>query len=406
MAPERFDLIIVGGGAVGLAAAYHAEKRGKKTLVLEQHDLFHDHTASSGATRQFRIQYNDPTVSRLVLDSIPLWEELERRSRDELQKKVGCLWFGDPLTTGAEGQIKTVLGVMKDLGVPYEEISSGDLMRRFDFTDIPAGWSGFFQPDGASTNVKATLRALAQAASASPQVVLKPRHRVVGLDSGPDGVRVETEGGGAFSGDKLILTPGPGVNDVLRLLGAELVVAVWEMISAYFPVRSGPVRYPTWINFQDQSGEDPGLYYGFPETEWERPGFVRVAANYPSRILPDLSGYTGAADARVVQQIAGWVRDHMKGLAPVPDAPSACVCALFTDPASPSTLRHEMLLDFAPPIVPSHRNVVLCATGWVFKLVPLLGKICVDLAVDGGTRYDISSAALSPDMWRRSVRAP
>jgi hypothetical protein len=205
MALERFDLIIVGGGAVGLAAAYHAEKRGKKTLVLEQHDFFHDHTASSGQTRQFRIQYNDRTVSQLVLDSIPLWEELQGRSRDEIQKKVGCLWFGDPLATGAEGQIQTVIGVMKDLGLPYEELSSQDIARRFDFTDVPARWNGFFQPDGASTNVKATLRALHQAAAASPRVVLLPRHRVVGIDSGRDGVRVETEGGGAFAGDKLIL---------------------------------------------------------------------------------------------------------------------------------------------------------------------------------------------------------
>lgn len=403
MALERFDLIIVGGGAVGLAAAYHAEKRGKKTLVLERHDFFHDHTASSGQTRQFRIQYNDRSVSQLVLDSIPLWEEIQGRSRDEIQKKVGCLWFGDPLATGAEGQIQTVIGVMKDLGLPYEELSSQDIVRRFDFTDVPARWSGFFQPDGASTNVKATLRALHQAAAASPRVALRSLHRVVGIDSGRDGVRVETEGG-AFSGDKLILAPGPGVNDVLRLLGVELVVTIWEMISAYFLVSGGPVRYPTWINFQDQSGEDPGLYYGFPETDWERPGFVKVAANYPSRVLSDLSAYTGAVDARVVRQIGGWVRDHMKGLDPAPHAPAACVTALFTDPESPSTLKHEMLLDFAPPEVPSHRNVVVCATGWVFKLVPLLGKICVDLALDGGTRYDISSAALSPGMWRRSAR--
>jgi glycine/D-amino acid oxidase-like deaminating enzyme len=50
----------------------------------------------------------------------------------------------------------------------------------------------------------------------------------------------------------------------------------------------------------------------------------------------------------------------------------------------------ELLIDFAPLSVPNYKDVVIYATGWAGKFVPLLGKILTDLALDGHTRFDIS----------------
>jgi glycine/D-amino acid oxidase-like deaminating enzyme len=396
---ERFDLIIVGGGALGLAAAYSARLRNLRVLVLEQHEFHHGYTASGGGSRQYRLQYNDRNISRLVMESAPYWQELQRQTSDELQKRVGCLWFGDPGAVGVEGTIATVLGNMRELGIPYEELGSADVMRRFDFYNIDPGWVGFFQPDGASTNVRATLTVLHRLAEESDRVSFRPGHRVVGMSSDPDGVRVETAGGGVFHADKLILVPGPEINEVMKLLGIRFETVIWEMASAYFRAVKPQTAYPTWINFVDNSGPDPGLYYGFPETSWDSPGLVKVAAAYPSKILSSLGERSATLDPRILAQISGWVRSHMSFLDPMPLDPSTCVCALFTDPVNPGALKHEFVLDFAPPAVPHGNNIVICATGWVFKLAPLLGKICVDLAIDGRTQHDISSVAISEDMW-------
>ncbi len=43
------------------------------------------------------------------------------------------------------------------------------------------------------------------------------------------------------------------------------------------------------------------------------------------------------------------------------------------------------------------RGAVVCATGWVFKLVPLVGRICADLVCEGVTSYDISPFRISAD---------
>ncbi|MET1076379.1 MAG: FAD-dependent oxidoreductase [Umezawaea sp.] len=390
------DLVIVGGGAVGLAAAREAARRGVSAVVLDRRAFLHDDTASGGTSRQFRIQYDDPAVSRLVLASLPLWERLQEETAEELNTRTGCLWFGDPRAPGAEGRIDAVLRVMAQLDVPFERLTAHEVTRRFGFTGIPAWWTGFLQPDGAATNVKAALRAFRRAAGDSPHVVLRPGERVTAIRAGAGGVRVETDTGTTVHAARLVVAAGPETNSVLRLLGFELDITTWTTASAYFRTTSSAADLPTWIDFQASTDADPGLYYGFPELSWERPGFVRVGANYPSRVRREPDERPGPPDPRDVARIGDWVRGHMPWLDPTPVDASACTCALFTRPDEPGRLARELLVDFAP----EHPDVVVCATGWVFKIAPLLGAICVDLALEGRTDHDITSAALRPDLWR------
>ncbi|WP_410586362.1 FAD-dependent oxidoreductase [Amycolatopsis sp. lyj-23] len=398
------DLAIVGGGAVGLATAYHAGRRGHRTVLLDRRQFLHDDTASAGTSRQFRIQYNDPAISRLVLDSIPLWDQLSQDSGEQLATRAGCLWFGDSRAPGAEGQIEAVLRVMDQLDVPFEGLTAQQVTERFGFRGIPPWWSGFFQPDGAATDVKATLRALLRGARAAPHVTLLPGRRVIDIDVSGAGISLSTECGNTVHAAKLVVAAGPESNDVLRLLGFELRTVVWEMISAYFRAAPAAAELPTWINFQATSEDDPGLYYGFPALAWDKPGYARVGANYPSRVLRTPAQRSAEPEPAVVARIGAWVAEHMPVLDPVPVGASTCTSALFTAPDRPGELVREMLVDFAPDVLAHHRDIVVCATGWVFKIVPLLGAVCADLALDGRTAFDMSSAALRPELWHPTVR--
>ena len=58
----------------------------------------------------------------------------------------------------------------------------------------------------------------------------------------------------------------------------------------------------------------------------------------------------------------------------------------------------EMVLDFAPAPVPYRENIVIYATGWAAKLVPLIGKICVDLAFRQTTPHDIEKLRFGSDL--------
>lgn len=54
---ELFDVIVIGGGPVGLAAAYEVAKAGRKVIILEQNNFFNHAGSSGGLARIFRTMY-------------------------------------------------------------------------------------------------------------------------------------------------------------------------------------------------------------------------------------------------------------------------------------------------------------------------------------------------------------
>ncbi|HEU5107512.1 MAG TPA: FAD-dependent oxidoreductase, partial [Micromonosporaceae bacterium] len=92
---EAFDVAVVGGGAVGLAAAWVAAAEGRSVVVLERDRLFHDRGSSGGAQRQWRVQYDNEALARLVLAAAPRWQRVEEAIDRPLVHRTGSVWFGD-----------------------------------------------------------------------------------------------------------------------------------------------------------------------------------------------------------------------------------------------------------------------------------------------------------------------
>ena len=67
----NFDLVIVGAGAVGMAAAYYAVKAGRKVCLIESASIGSPerYWGSSYGARQNRIQYNDEYLTKFVVAS-------------------------------------------------------------------------------------------------------------------------------------------------------------------------------------------------------------------------------------------------------------------------------------------------------------------------------------------------
>ena len=65
MAVEVYDVVVVGGGAVGLAAAYEVAKTKSSVLVLEQNNFFNQAGSSGDLARMFRTMHVFPLLSAL-----------------------------------------------------------------------------------------------------------------------------------------------------------------------------------------------------------------------------------------------------------------------------------------------------------------------------------------------------
>lgn len=390
---KHYDVIIIGGGSMGLSTAYHLNKRGAKSLVLERFHFLNQTGSSAGVSRQFRIPYPEAYMVKLVLQSEPYWAELQSHTSQKLLDKVGTLWFGDPTVKSTEGNIGEAEKALDAMNVPYTKLDSKQIEEQYHFKNLPSDYTGLFQADGASIDLKATLETLLQLNKESKNVTLKENSPVINIRHSGKLIEVSTPHE-TYTAEKLVLVPGPYVDEVTRLLHFTTSVTYWNMSSMYFKKTRPEINYPTWFVFQNPVGASGNEFYGFPEVSWDHPGYIRVAPDFVMKPLDNPSQRTSEPNAEEIKLTCEWVKKHMTGLDPTPHFKSTCFMSL-------SNIKNkELIVDFAPDYVPNYENIVLYATGWAGKFVPFLGKILSDLTLDGKTKYDISHFQLGHQFFK------
>lgn len=383
MITENYDVIVIGGGAIGLATAYHLGQRQAKTLVLEQYTFVNQLGSSAGVSRQFRIPYPDEYMVQMALDAQPYWDELQKKTNTQLLDKVGTLWFGDPEVHSTEGNIAEAEKALKALGVPYTTLTSKEIEEQYHFKNLPDNYTGLFQPDGASINFKTTIETLLGLCQKEETVELREDSPVLEIKQNGDLFELTTPNG-IYIAKKLAIIPGPYINSVINLLDFKIEATYWNMSSAYFKKTDPTIQYPTWFVFQNAAGDNGNQFYGFPSVEWDHPEYIRVAPDFVIKPLDEPNDRTLIPNPQELAYTSQWVQTHMTGLSAEPEYTSTCLIALSTIP------NKELLIDFAPSYVPNHKNIVVYATGWAAKFTPFLGKIMSDLTLDGHTDFDIT----------------
>jgi glycine/D-amino acid oxidase-like deaminating enzyme len=267
--------------------------------------------------------------------------------------------------------------------VPYTSLTSAEIEREYHFRNLPSTYTGLFQAGGASIDLKATIQTLYNWNAASPLVTMKDEAPVTRIVQKERKFEVTTPLG-TFVSEKLVLVPGPYVNGLINLLNCKIAATYWNMASAFYKKTEPDIQYPTWFVFQNPAGDNGKEFYGFPEVSWNYPGYIRVASDFVIQALDSPEQRTLVPNPQELAYTAQWVKDHMTGLDPTPHFTSVCMVALSKIP------NKELIVDFAPDYVPNHENIVIYATGWAGKFVPILGRILSDLALEGHTPFDIS----------------
>src|SRR6185436_3078974 len=102
---NSYDVIVVGLGAMGSAAAYHLSTRGRRVLGLDRFHPPHQFGSSHGLTRIIREAYFEhPAYVPLVQRAYELWAALENKSGRKLFLQTGGVMIGPPdgvLVSGA-----------------------------------------------------------------------------------------------------------------------------------------------------------------------------------------------------------------------------------------------------------------------------------------------------------------
>lgn len=371
--PYAYDVIVLGLGGMGSAAAAHLAERGARVLGLERHGPAHDKGSSHGGSRVTRQSYfEDPAYVPLLLRAFELYERLERDTGRAVATLCGGLMAGRP-------ESRTVAGSLLSAGqwdLPHELLDAKEIRRRFptlapadDEVGLYEERAGFLRPEN---TVSAHLALAARHGAA-----LHFHEPVTGWEPYGDGVRVRT-GDAVYTAGQLVVCPGAWAPALLADIGvpieAERQVTYWFMpeggTAAYTPD-----RHPIYI-WEDSEGVQS---YGFPAIDGPGGG-VKVAffREGGTPCTPETVDRTVHEE-----EVAAMARQAGRFVPGLPGAFLTATTCMY------SNTPDEHFVIARHPGHPDRVSVACGFSGHGFKFVTVVGEILADLALDGETAHPI-----------------
>ncbi|MGE0710562.1 MAG: N-methyl-L-tryptophan oxidase [Planctomycetota bacterium] len=370
------DLVILGLGGVGSAAAFAASDRGLRVTGVDRFHPPHDRGSTHGDTRLIRLTYFEGAdYVPLLRRSYALWEELQREAGEELYVECGLLEAGP--RGGA--LLSSLDAVSQAEGLALEALDAAAVAARFPGFWLPPGCDARFEARAGFLRVERCVTAHLRLANWRG-VELRGGTRALGWTRrGPDHVEVELEGGERLATRRLVVCAGPWAQDLLADLGVPLRVARQPLLwFASDPVHSLEAGAPGFL-FETAGG---GAYYGFPAEG----GALKVARHGAGELVSDPLTVDRATRAADELDVRGFLDVHLPALRGRPLVRHA-VCMYTNSPDE------HFLVDR----LPGAPEVVFAAglSGHGYKMASALGEALVALALDEPTPTPLGFLGLS-----------
>ena len=364
---ERFDIAVVGLGALGSAAAYQAAIKGSKVIGFEQFEFGHVRGASHDTSRIIRTSYGSPEFVSLARSAYKDWADLEKRSGLQLLNITGGVVF---LPRGGPTPSSDFTKSLDANDVPYELLDSKEVNRRWPGFKIPDEIDAVYTADTGIAHASKSVTTMQYQARANG-AVLREKTRVDRVTPDGDGVVIETSNGRVRAG-KVILAADAWINKLLGPLGAEIPLSVMQEQITYFkPTDSAcfdSERFPVWI----WGGEK--WFYGFPT--YGEPTIKAGQDAQQNIMAPDHRTFVHSPE--LLKTLTGFmdtiIPDHGQALRTV-----TCQYAITPD------------RQFIIGSLEKHPDIIIAlGNGHAFKFAPAIGRVVAELAIDGETSDDIS----------------
>jgi sarcosine oxidase len=353
------EVVVVGGGVMGSAAAWQLARRGAHVVLLEQFGPGHGRGSSHGSSRIVRLSYDDPFYVDLAAAAYQQWDELEADSGEQLLTWTGVVDHGVPATVDAMARLLRTKGHATELLDPAEATSRWPGLR-FDGPVL-------FHPRGGRAHADRTVAALKRVAAEHGADIRHDTH-VEAVVPAADHVEIRTDDETLLAGVVVVSTgawTASLIGDMLRLPA----LTVTREQPAHFPPRDRATPWPSFIHHQvgtpTRGAATPRGTYGLSSVDGVKVGFHAVGPV----IHPDESG-TGVDGQRLralQDYVAGWV----PGVDSERPAAAPCLYTLTDD--------SDFVIDRVGPL-----TVAAGFSGHGFKFTPEIGRIVADLVLNGG----------------------
>jgi sarcosine oxidase len=363
----RVDVAVVGGGAMGSAAAWQLAKRGRTVVLLERFAPGHAHGASHGATRNFNLAYAEDEYVDLVHEARRLWDELAEETGETLLDLVGLV------NHGFTGHFDAVVRAVEARGVVAERVPAEEAAARW--RGIRFRSEVLLIPEAGRVRADAALRALRFSAErhGADFRYETPVESIELIGDARARVRTAYE---TFEAGQVIVAAGAWTTQLLGDLVTLPRLVVTQEQPAHFAVVDQDAVWPSFNHLPDPDVPVDAYWYSLVYGMLTPGEGVKAGWHAVGPVTdPDRRTYT--AEPEQLAALQRYARDWLPGVDPDSCVPISCTYTL--------TETENFILDRVGPVV-----VAAGFSGHGFKFTPAVGRVLADLA-SGGTAPELFS---------------
>jgi sarcosine oxidase len=327
---QTFDVIVLGLGAMGAAAAYQLKKRGATVLGIDQFKPPHENGSTYGDTRITRIACGEGSeYSIFSKRSHEIWRDIERQTGQQLLTQNGILVISGKgqRAAGHENRefLRTTIEAAEAAGINYQILSGSEAKSRFPAFNLAHDDVVYYDDVGGFVRPEACIRTQLHLAKMMG-VDFKYHEKVTEFGQRDGAVWVDTVNG-SYRGKRLILTAGCWLPSLLPLAYRDRFT-IRRQVLYWFQVKDGennlanfaPENFPVYI-WQIPA---PQIIYGFPAVDGPRAGVKIATEQYDFSTTPQTVDRTvSAEEARAMYET--YVCPYFPQLSPIPIKTNVCL---------------------------------------------------------------------------------
>ncbi len=364
---EQYDVVVVGLGVMGAAAAWSASKRGMSVLAVDANAENHVLGSSHGKTRATRESYfESPEYVPLAQSAHALWRTLEGEAQASLLTMNGGAYLGPPDHPVLAG----VRQAAEEHDLDLEVYAPDEMMALHPGFHMPQDWQGLIERTSGVLRAEACLNAF-RATAKRRGAELRFETPMQSWHPADHGVIVELSSGPVHA-RKLVLTLGPWAVEGLSGLG--LPIHGRRVTVAHFETER-PEDYANDTLGVFFWAADMGVYGGFQHIDGQ--GVKLLRHDDGGACTPDSIQREVTADD--IRAFTDFSSIHLTGVGDQVKEAYTCIYTMTPD--------DHFIIDHHP----TSRDIVFATgfSGHGFKFAPVIGEILADLSLEGDTEHPI-----------------
>jgi sarcosine oxidase len=384
---DRFEIAVVGLGAMGSAALYQLGLRGAKAVGLDRFAPPHSSGSSHGESRITRQAVGEGRdYVPFVLASHRIWRSLEAETGETLLTACGALVMGPGSGVsshhGKPDFVGRSIDAARAFAIPHEVLDGREVARRFpQFRHLGGDEKAYYEPGGGYVRPERCIAAQLHRAGALGAEI-RTGTTVRSIRQEPGGVRIETDRG-LVQADQVVVAAGAWTAPLLGAPFTDLLTVNRQLLhwyalddaSAYGP--DAPVFI--WMH----GSGDTDYLYGFPPLPGEAEVKVATEQYATSTQAEALDRVVSPAESAAMH------RHHVAGrLAGASARVTRAAACLYT-----VTPDRGFIIDRHPRM--DRVLVVSACSGHGFKHSAGIGEAVAEEMLQGGGRIALAPYALA-----------